>query len=542
LSSAKPGRYVEPVRAPAGFSGHFLTDIAARALFAEGAGIYRIVPAAVAVPASPADVRSLLLWALETGTALVPRGAGSGMPGHNVGAGVVVELRRAYPAALEVDPARRTVRSSAGCTWRDINDAAATHALRLPPDPSSGAFCTLGGMLATNAAGARSLKYGSIREWVERLDYLTPDGERGTAAASGDAASVMTAAGARAAALAERAGLTVVTGAALARKNSSGYSLRGLAEGDLRHVLTGSEGTLAIVEGATLRLAPLPDERQTLLATFDDLEMVAAAVLALGEHEPSTAELLDRTWLDFVRAAAHGHLPARTEAVLIVELEGDASGALRALRPFATTIQREDDPAAAGRLWEIRHMASPTLAALPDHMRSLQIVEDGCVPLGRLGEYVVALRTLAREHEFDVVIFGHAGDGHLHANILADTARDDLPERLDSLLVKVAAAQIALGGTVSGEHGDGRLRARFAAAQHGAERLEVFRAVKAAFDPAGVLNPGVKLPAEGAAGALRAGELKVGRAAPPLPGGVAPLLRRVEREALWGEDLLGGSG
>jgi FAD/FMN-containing dehydrogenase len=528
------------VQPPAGFLGPFRTDDTARALYAEGAGVFRIMPVAVAVPTGRDDLVTLVRWALEEDVALVPRGAGSGMPGGNVGSGVVVDLTRGFRGAAAVDADSRLVRTGASVTCRELNDAAQPFALRLPPDPSSASFCTVGGMVATNAAGPHSLKYGPIRAWVEELEFVTADGEVGRAGPGEPPGTQQTAAERRfheeiAPGLREnRAALDRAW--PRTRKNASGYCLTHHMDcGWIRNLLVGSEGTLALVTEATLRLAPLPERRATLLATLRSLDEVAAAVAALAPLEPSAVELLDKTYLDFVRAAAQLHVPADTEAVLLVEVEDDGAEARTALARTASTVTLAQDPAAEGRLWELRHLASPILAALPDGMRSLQVVEDGCVPPERLGQYIGELRAIAARHHFQVVIFGHAGDGHVHANLLADVTQPDLAQRLEECLERVSALQARLGGTLSGEHGDGRLRASHAHRVLGDLYMEYCRRVKAAWDPAGILNPGVKVPPPGGRDAriLAPESLKVGRLAPRLPGEIADLLRRIEREAAW---------
>ena len=248
-------------------------------------------------------------------------------------------------------------------------------------------------------------------------------------------------------------------------------------------------------------------------------------------------ELLDRTYLDFVRGAIQRRVPGGTEAVLLVEFEGPAGSAVDAVRGLAETTELADDPASVSRLWELRHLASPILAALPNSLRSLQLVEDGCVPVPVLGRYIRALRDAAATFGFEIVIFGHAGDGHLHANVLADVAAPDFAARLAGCLEAVTGAQLSLGGTPSGEHGDGRLRAPFLAPTFGEAYADLCRRTKAAWDPAGILNPGVVVPAPGAR--LDGTMLKVGPQAPTLPGDLAARLREVERSAGWGLFKLG---
>ena len=301
------------MRAPPGFRGEFRTDDVARALYAEGAGIFRIVPEAVAVPAGRDDLVALVHWARAGGHALVPRGAGSGMPGGNIGPGVVVDLSAGFREPPAIDAAAGTARCGASITYQALNAAAAGYGLRLPPDPSSGAFCTLGGMVATNAAGAHSVKYGAMRRWVRGLEFVTADGEAG---AVDGAASLPppTAAEQRflrevAPGLRERAA-DLAGAVPRTTKNSAGYALDAYAaSGRTAELLTGSEGTLAVVTAVEVALAPLPDDRSTLLVTLRSLDDVGPAVLALRPHGPSAIELLDRTYLDSCAAPSSAGCP-----------------------------------------------------------------------------------------------------------------------------------------------------------------------------------------------------------------------------------------
>ncbi len=523
------------MHAPPGLRGEFRTDDVARALYSEGAGIFRIVPRAVAVPRDVDDLVTLVRWAAAEGAGLVPRGAGSGMQGGNVGPGVVLDLTRACRDAPVVDPEARVARCGGSVPYRALNAAAQPFALHLPPDPSSGAFCTIGGMVATNAAGSHSVKYGAMRRWVRALEFVTADGE------VGDTEAPRHGTGAEQRFLRDVApdiraqGVELAAAAPRTPKNSSGYALDTYAtSGRTADLLVGSEGTLAIVTAVEVALAPLPAERTTLLVTLGSLDQVGPAVVALRPLGPSTLELLDRTYLDFVRGAAQSRLPPETEAVLLVEFESDARPAEAAVRGIATSVEVAEDPSAVGRLWELRHLASPILAGLPDNLRSLQVVEDGCVPPEKLAGYITALRAAAKATGFEIVIFGHAGDGHLHANLLADVTAPGFATRLAACLERVTAEQLALGGTPSGEHGDGRLRAPFVERTFGAAYADLCRRTRKAWDPAGILNPGVKILPVDDRGALRDEALKVGPHAPALPEGIAPTLREIEKTAAWG--------
>jgi FAD/FMN-containing dehydrogenase len=530
---------------PPPFRGTFRTDLLARAAYSEGAGPYRILPAAVAVPADVEDVVHLVAAANTDGWSLIPRGAGSGIPGHNVGEGIVVDLGR-FTTPLTI--ADRSAVAGAAVTWQALDRAARERGLRLPPDPSSGAFCTLGGMVATNAAGARSVRYGAIRPWVTGLEVVTGAGEvvhlvRGhlPGRTSPDAQPKVERLAEQIRPRIMQASGTIALRFPRTRKNSAGYALDAyLASGDLLDLVIGSEGTLGIVTHVELRLAPVPVAVGGLLIGLDQVEQVGALVAELLALQPAALELLDATFLS-LGAMRVADAVTGMEAVLLVDFEAEAVTEVEDLVEQAATLA---GPAALvkraltadehERLWQIRHAASPALARLPDTTRSLQIVEDGCVPVEHLGRYLSGVRAIADALRIDVVAFGHAGDGHVHVNTLVDTTDGSLTARLRQLLDRVTDLVLKLGGTPSGEHGDGRLRTTAVSRMYGVEVLKLFRLVKETFDPVGVLNPGVILggpndPVD---------HLKVGSRAAPIPETVAAALRQLERSASWGRSRL----
>ncbi len=538
LARAAPGPTFPPMPARPPIRGTVRTDERARAAYAEGAGIYRIVPAMACVPADEADVAALLRWASAEGVALVPRGAGSAMGGGNVGEGVVVDLTQLAPRRLEVDANRRRARTSANVTLRELEGAAAPLGLRMPVDPSSARWVTLGGMLSTNAAGARSVRCGAVRAWVEGCTLVTADGER-LALVRGEAPEPAVAAVARfardVAPAVRAAAAEVATRAPRTRKNTAGYALDAwLASGDLLDLVIGAEGTLGVVTDVTWRLEPSPAARLGLRVELDALDAIAPAVRTLLATGPAALELLDRTFLDVVRSGGAGDVPPG-EAVLLLEYEGGSEAEVRAaaeaaaaaVRHHAARVTLSRNAAETAAIWALRHAASPILARLPETRRSLQVVEDGCVPLERLGEYLALLRGAAERRGMPIVLFGHAGDGHVHANLLPDVTAPGWERLAASLLEEVTDGLLALGGTPAGEHGDGRLRAGFVERLYGPTVMGLFRRLKAAFDPAGVLNPGIKLPAPGAPGGVA--RLKVGAGAEPIPADIEAALRAVER-------------
>ena len=535
---------------PPAVRGIYRTDSRARAAYAEAAGIYRIVPQAVCLPADIDDLLHLVRWAAEHRTSLIPRGAGSAMGGGNVGDGVMVDLGHMAGRRLDVDaPARRAV-TSASVTLAELNAAAGFHGLRLPPDPSSGQWASLGGMVSTNAAGARSVRYGSIRSWVEALTIVTAESEvmelrRGKSRPE----SVALARFHRDAAPAIASAAPLIAAKyPHTRKNSSGYALDAyLASGDVLDLFIGSEGTLGIVTEIEWRLDAQPACRAGLRVSLRSLDELSPAVAALGPAQPSAVELLDRTFLDLVGSAAlsEAHLHSSdADAVLLVELERDDDESLTqavewatsAVRPFALSVETGVLAEAADRLWAIRHAASPLLSRLPEGQRSLQVIEDGCVPIARMGEYIRAVRRAAVECGIPAVMFGHAGDGHVHVNLLPEVTRPGWEAAVTRVMDAVTETLVRLGGTLSGEHGDGRLRADALARVYGPEIVELFRLLKRSFDPLGIFNPGIILPCpEGPhAGDPPISRLKVGSTAAPLPDDLQRSLREIERTGGYG--------
>src|SRR5215510_11356621 len=505
------------------------TDPRVRAAYAEGGGIYRIIPAAVAIPEDAADVQELVRQAERDGTPLVPRGAGSGMPGGNVGSGRVVDLSQSF-RTLAIDPQRRIATAGASITWAQINEAAASHGLRLPPDPSSGAFATSGGMVSTNAAGPRTVRYGSVRPWVNSIEVVGAGGEcrwirRG--AGRGERFTIS-----------DDDRLRITQNAPKTRKHSSGYDLSAFAaSGDEVDLFTGAEGTLGIITAIEWRLDPIPAAVAGLTLGVADLAALGEAVPFLLGLNPSAVELLDRTLLAFV-AEAGGDVPDGVEGLLLVEFEreqaaaarGALGDAVRGLRHLTRSVETAPDRAGLERLWKVRRLASPALARLPATRRSLQVIEDGCVPADQLGAYVVAIRAAAAKREIPVAIFGHAGDGHVHVNALPDVTQPGWESGVRGLFDEVTEVQRTLGGTPSGEHGIGRLRAGVLERFLGADVMRLFARLHDAYDPRSMFNPGVILPS---ADWSPLAHLKVGDGAAPIPDDIAQRLREIERNAGW---------
>jgi FAD/FMN-containing dehydrogenase len=525
--------------APPRFRGVFRTDDASRGAYAEAAGIGQVVPRAVAVPTSAADVQALTAWATASRTPLIPRGSGSSMAGGAIGDGVIVDLSRLRALAAPMPRARR-ISAGPGVLGAEVDERAREVGLRFPVDPSSWRFCTVGGMAAANAAGPHSLRHGAMRPWVRALDCVFADGTRATVR-RGETPPAVPAVRRfldGVAPAVREAGARGLPLRHAVRKDSSGYALGDFVASDsLVDLLVGSEGTLALFVGIELALTPIPGATASLLGAFRSLDAAVAAAVEAREAGAVACELLDRTFLDVATRGIDSlgtgrrtgwRAPRGAEAVLLAEVEGATTGeAGDAARRLRRTFERAGamevalalDPAAERALWALRHAASPILARLDPALKSMQVIEDGAVPLPRLADYVRGVRAALARHGVRGVIFGHAGDGHVHVNPLVDMRVDDWRQRVDALLEEVTELAARLGGTLSGEHGDGRLRTPLLARTWTPEVLALFAATKRAFDPVGVLNPGVKVPLDGQ---RPLGDVKYDPTLPPL----APAARR----------------
>ena len=536
---------------PPGFRGTYRADPLARAVYSEAAGIARIVPAAVAVPEDADDVVTLVKWARASSLSIVPRGSGTSMGGGAIGPGVIVDLSR-MNAIHEVETVARTIWVGPGALRGAVNKAAKAKGLRFPVDPSSGDYCTVGGMASTNAAGAHTLGFGATRRWVAALDCVFDDGSRGTIERGqalpegipaierfiGQASETIFSEGMRPDA--SHAGLS---------KDSSGYGIHAFAEsGELVDLIVGSEGTLALIVGVKLALIEMAKATTGVLGAFSSLEHAVAAATVARVSGAVACELLDRTFLDVAamggphsRVAALDSVPSGTEAVLLAEVEGDnlqaanLAGAELAQsfeEAGATSVRLAGGASEQHEIWELRHAASPILSKLDPALKSMQFIEDGSVPPSHLAEYVRGVRLALDGRGVRGVIFGHAGDAHMHVNPLIDVSKPDWREKVEALLEDVVALTARLGGTLAGEHGDGRLRTPLLDRVWSAEAREMFSLVKRAFDPAGILNPGVKVPI----GNQRAlADIKYDPALAPLPAEARRALDHVSDDRAYSE-------
>lgn len=502
-----PRGFAEGVISPPGdFRGEFSSAATSRMAVARASGPISIIPQAVAAPLHADDVSSLLLWADQNGTSVVPRGAGTGMPGGNVGGGISLDLSRHLTAVGPVDEGQRTVRVESGAVAEQVDLAARERGLFFPALPASAARCTFGGMLANNAAGARSFGYGSMRDWVESLDVVWADGSQERLGRNAPVPS-------RIAHLDERLGKTAL--AALphwpaVRKNSSGYAWdHFLSSRDPVQLLVGSEGTLGVIVAAGLRLAPLPSAVTLAAVPVPSIVELPRAIELATRHEAAACEFFGRAFLEITGMAETNDLGlnlCRAEALLLIEFDRgghadeDAREALLKLaREWGVSVRFAVDEAERRHLWSVRRAASPRIAeeSKRSGLVSTQFIEDSVVPPARLPDYLNGLQEILDAAGIQAVVFGHAGDANVHVNPLIDVARAGWRDQIRTVLEDTVELVAGLGGTLAGEHGDGRLRAPYLERIWGKEWATVFGETKRSLDPRGVLNPGVIVPLEG---------------------------------------------
>jgi D-lactate dehydrogenase (quinone) len=436
-----------------------LTDPADRWTYGYDNSRAQALPGAVVLPGDTAAVQRVVQACREFRLPLTVRGRGTGTTGAAVPdeGGVVLSTERMAGVPV-VDAANRVAVVQPGVTNGALQSAAAAAGFFWPPDPSSADYCTVGGNLACNAAGPRALKYGTPRDNTLGLEAVTGEGR-------------------------------------VIRCGS--YTTKGVVGLDLTRLLIGSEGTLAVITEATLKLTPLPERIATLRAAYTDMHAAAAAVSRIMAQPvvPRVLEFLDAAALELLRARQPGDLPAGAGALLMIEADGLAEqlpasvGALQRAAAGEGMLEwrAAADEAEAAELWAARKALSPALRGLAPN----KINEDVVVPVSRIPELSDALSRLAAQHRVRIVSFGHAGNGNLHVNVLGEDA--DL-ERMQACVEDVFRLVLELGGTLSGEHGIGRQKRAFVALELDADTLQLMRRLKSVFDPDGILNPGKALP------------------------------------------------
>ena len=418
-------------------------------------------PDAVVFPQNPQEVSSVLKLANQYGFAVTPRGAGSGMTGGSlpVNGGVVMAMTR-FDRIIDIDRDNLVAVAEPGVVTGDFHRAVEAHGLFYPPDPSSADFSTLGGNAAECAGGPKAVKYGVTRDYVLGLEVVLATGE-------------------------------IIKTGVQTSKGVVGY--------DLTRLMVGSEGTLAIITQLILRLLPLPDSVQTITVIYDKIEAAAETVSEIIRQGiiPRCIEYMDNASIRCAEDYMNAGLPTDAEAILIIEVDGTENEVSHAVnrvtsvceksgaRQIKTAENRQD----AEILWKARKSVSPALFKYgPD-----KINEDIVVPRSRIPDMVKKIKALSRETGLTMVSFGHAGDGNIHFNIMLDKKVSDQLSKANQAVDEIFDYTLALGGTISGEHGVGITKSVFMTKEISPESIALMRRIKSAFDPAGILNPGKML-------------------------------------------------
>ena len=420
------------------------------------------LPQAVAFVTAPEQVAGILTLCNRLGIPVTGRGRGTGTTGASVPdrGGIVLSFER-MARILRLDPANRLAVVEPGVTNESLQQAAGELGFFWPPDPTSAPVCTIGGNLACNAAGPRAVKYGTPRE-----------NTLGLAAVAGSGKCV-------------RTGVCTTKGVV-------GY--------DLTRLIIGSEGTLALITEATLKLTPLPEAKRTLRATYSDVRAAANAVSAIMAQPvvPCALELMDGAALEVVCDQAELNLPAGTGALLMIEVDGPEHCIGEATRevgeaarvPGIKELAGTGDATERDALWKARRALAPALRRLAPK----RINEDVVVPVSRMAELIDGLERLSREAGIRIVNFGHAGNGNIHVNLLVNPDDPDQMARAERCLNALFSLVIELEGTISGEHGVGIEKRAFVRHEIDPATLGLMQDIKRQFDPNGILNPGKSLP------------------------------------------------
>lgn len=422
-------------------------------------------PELVVQPKTTAEVAALVKLANTQKIPVYPRGQSTSLSGGPlpVEGGIVLDLSK-MDQKLAVIPDDLIAIVSPGVLTAAIHDAAEKVGLMYPPDPSSSAVSTIGGNLAENSGGPRGLKYGVTKDYVLGLEVVTPQGE-----------------------IIRTGGRTV--------KNVTGY--------DLTKLLVGSEGTLGIITEATLQLIPKPPATATLMAIFDDIVASGEAiskVLTAGIL-PAKMEIMDQACIQAVESYQPSGLPVDAEAIILIEVDGHARAVEEEIREAAQICERigarqvqiASTEAERANLWKARKMVSPAIT----REKPTKISEDATVPRSQIPAMFARLKQIREKYNVNLVVFGHAGDGNLHPNIVADKRDREEMKRVEQAVAEIFEAAIELGGTLSGEHGIGNMKAPFMEMELGAAGLDMMKRIKESWDPNNIMNPGKIFPAPG---------------------------------------------
>lgn len=500
------------------FAGEFRFDPLTREIYASDASLYQLRPIGVAYPRSLDDLVVLARYAEEHSVPLIPRGAGSGVAGGALGRGLIVDCSRHLTRIVSIG--EDTVTVEAGVVRDRLNDVLRERGRYLAPDPANTEVTTIGGMLGVDAAGSHAVRVGSMRDHVESIQVVLPGGHTflagiepirdalhtgGSGRADNGESIKHTVVGRLARLLQQHADLIRERQPPLMR-NCSGYHLRTVLAGNAVHLprlLVGSEGTLALFASATLDTSPLPAQRGVALLLYGQLESAIRTVQAVNDQQPTACDLLDRRLLSLARDADPGFaaiIPKTAEAGLIIEQAGFSERqvkdrmrmiieAARAQESQVIVAQQAFDAAGVDFLWSLPRRVVPLLARLKSGARPVPLVEDIAVPPEALHDFLVRAQRVLQRHQLTASLYAHAASGQVHLRPFLPMPVEQDAERIESIARDLYEVVFSVGGSISGEKGDGLSRTAFIRSQYG-PLYRVFQQVKDVFDPGHLLNPG----------------------------------------------------
>jgi FAD/FMN-containing dehydrogenase/Fe-S oxidoreductase len=495
--------------------GEVRFDAVSRALYSTDASVYQIHPLGVVVPRSREDILRTLEICRRVGCSITMRGGGTSQAGQAIGSGVQIDLSKYYNRVLEVNAAERWVRVEPGIVLDELNAQLQPLGMRFAPDISTASRATIGGMMANNSSGARSVLYGKTIDHVMEQVVALSDGSvvhfreiprsdvpAGDSLEAGCYETVLRLAGRHADEIERRYPKIM--------RRVGGYNLDEFTIADkpvnLARVMVGSEGTLGIVLEAKLRLVPLPKAKAVMVVMFGDLLESLAAAPAILRHKPSAIEVMDKSILDHTRQNAgldsirKKYIEGDPAATLCVEFYGDRKEdlppRLEALeddlrsKGLGYAYRAETDPAAQARIWSLREASLGLSMAMKDDAKSIAFVEDTAVAPERLRDFIERFLGIIHSHGTTAGIYAHASVGCLHVRPVINMKTEAGVRKFEAIAHEVADLVLEFGGALSAEHGDGLVRSPFMRQMFGPALYEAFREVKRTFDPLGILNPG----------------------------------------------------
>lgn len=486
--------------------GDVFTDILHRAAYANDASIYQIIPGCVVAPRDVTDIVAVVKYAGAHGIPVVARGAGSGVAGESLCSGIVFDMTRYMNKIINVDDGGATVVCEPGVVLDDLNNCLADYGRKIGPDPSSGNRATVGGCVANNATGAHSLEYGYIGDYVESIEVVLADGSvaefKNDFELQGEEDERLASIAKKCVSILSDNEAVIAKALPETKRNRSGYSIAGVCHNgkiDLARLLAGSEGTLGIFTKIALRTVAICDAKALLQLEFDSFEKMARAVPTIVDNGVSACELMDKTLIDMTIEALPEYrdiLPGA--AVLLVE---HTSRTVEEVKKKIETTDSKVGKLACGRrivlepeqqerLWKSRKDAAVLLDRKKGRKHPVPFVEDVSVGNKRLGKYISGLEKIGRRYDIAMSFYGHAGDGELHIRPYLDLSDPAEVEKMRSIANDVFELAWSLGGSISGEHADGLVKAAFLRRQYGDEFYELLRKIKNIFDPDSLMNPG----------------------------------------------------